>query len=106
MGEYKEIHYYNRDHTENYNHRVFSFVRWSDEEKLIIISNFDSDKSYEFDLKLPNDVIRAWHLTNGSYQTKDQLFGEISAELKVDNGLGIIKLKLDPLVSLILKVTN
>ena len=106
MGEYKEIHYYNRDHTENYNHRVFSFVRWSDEEKLIIISNFDSDKSYEFDLKLPNDVIRAWHLTNGSYQTKDQLFGEISAELKVDNGLGIIKLKLDPLASLILRVTN
>ena len=106
MGEYKEIHYYNREHTDNYNHRVFSFVRWSDEEKLIIISNFDSDKSYEFDLKLPNDVITAWNLTNGSYQTKDQLFDKISAELKVENGLGVLKLKLDPLASLILKVTN
>jgi len=106
MGEYKEIHYYNREHTYNYNHRVFSFVRWSDEEKLIIISNFDSDKSYEFDLKLPNDVISAWNLTNGSYQTKDQLLGEFSAVLKVENGLGVIKLNLDPLASLILTVTN
>ncbi len=27
MGEYQDIHYYNRDHTEYYNYRVLSFVR-------------------------------------------------------------------------------
>ncbi len=55
IGAYKEIHMFNREHTENYDHRVFSFVRWSDDEKLIIVSNFDADKNYEFDLKIPKD---------------------------------------------------
>ena len=105
MGSYQEIHSYNREHTENYNHRVFSFVRWSDKEKLIIISDFDSDKSFEFELKLPEEIITEWNLTKGNYMAKDQLYGEISAELKVKNEVGVIKLNLEPLASLILKVT-
>ena len=40
MGGYEEIHSYNRIHTENYNSKLFSFLRWSEHEKLIIISNF------------------------------------------------------------------
>ena len=35
MGEYQEIHYYNKEHTQNYDHRIFSFVRWGGEEKLL-----------------------------------------------------------------------
>ena len=106
MGDYKEIHYYNREHTENYNHRVFSFVRWSEDEKLIIVSNFDHDKSYEFELKLPEDVIIDWNLTNGTYQTKDELYGEMEVAVKVENNLGFVKLKLNPLESVILKVVD
>jgi len=106
MGSYKEIHYYNKENTENYNHRVFSFVRWSSDEKLIIISNFDGDKSYEFNLKIPEDIITTWNLKDGNYQLKEQLYGETPSNLTIENGKGIIKLKLDPLASLILKVTN
>ena len=40
MGNYQEIHYYNKDHTQGYDHRVFSFVRWSSDEKLIIRFQF------------------------------------------------------------------
>ncbi|NOR29303.1 MAG: alpha-amylase, partial [Lutibacter sp.] len=106
MGDYKEIHHYNREHTENYNHRVFSFVRWSSEEKLIIISNFDAETSYEFDLKVPEDIIAAWSLADGTYQVSEQLYEEMTSELIVENGKGIVKLKLEPLASLILKVAN
>lgn len=106
MGEYKEIHYYNREHTDNYNHRVFSFVRWSDEEKLIIISNFDSDKSYEFDLKVPEEVIKTWKLSDGNYPATDMLYGEYSTDLKIVNGIGILELKLEPLASFILKIND
>jgi len=106
MGEYKEIHYYNREHTENYNHRVFSFVRWSEEEKLVIVSNFDSDKSYEFNLKIPEEVINEWKLNNGSYQVRDQLYEKINYELIIENGLGAIKVSLDPLGSLVLKINE
>ncbi|WP_299527408.1 alpha-amylase family glycosyl hydrolase [uncultured Lutibacter sp.] len=104
MGEYKEIHYYNKDNTENYNHRVFSFVRWSAEEKLIIISNFDDNVTYDFDLKIPKDIISTWNLTDGTYKLTEQLDGELSSNLTVENGKGIIKLKLEPLASLILKL--
>ncbi|MEN8124289.1 MAG: alpha-amylase family glycosyl hydrolase [Bacteroidota bacterium] len=104
MGDYREIHYYNRDHTENYNHRVFSFVRWSEDEKLIIISNFDTDKSYEFDLKLPESIITAWNLKNEKYQLTDQLYGQLTTVLDVENGIGQMKIKLEPLESLILKL--
>ena len=104
MGAYEEVHTYNRKNSNNYNHRVFSFVRWSDNEKLIIISNFDSDKSYEFDLKLPEDVISAWNLKDGKYQVTDQLYLKLTSDLKVENGIGNTNIKLAPLESLILKI--
>lgn len=104
MGAYKEIHMFNRERTEHYDHRVFSFVRWSDDEKLIIVSNFDPDKSYEFDLKIPKEVIDEWDLDKGSVKLADLLYDKISTELIIDNGMGEVKVKLDPLESLILKL--
>jgi glycosidase len=106
MGDYEEIHYYNKENTENYNHRVFSFVRWSATEKLIIISNFDAEKSFELDFKIPEYIITTWNLADGNYQLAEQLYGELSSNLTVENGKGTIKLKLEPLASLILKITN
>ena len=104
MGDYIEIHSFNREHTVNYNHRVFSFVRWSEDEKLLIVSNFDPEDSYELDLKLPKEIITSWKLKDGSYQLTDQLYENVSAELIVVNGKGSIQLKLDTLESLILKL--
>jgi len=104
MGAYEEIHTYNREHTENYNHRVFSFVRWIDDEKLIIVTNFDDIQNYEFDLKLPESIIKSWNLKDGTYQLKDQLYGKIASKLIIENGIAILKIKLSPLESLILKV--
>jgi len=106
MGDYREIHSYNREHTANYDHRVFSFVRWSENEKLIVVTNFDSEKGYEFELKLPEDVINPWKQRDGNYQVIDQLYKELVGKLIIENGIGKIRLKLDPLASLILKVTD
>ncbi len=33
MGRYEEIHFYNKENTVGYDHRVLSFVRWTQEEK-------------------------------------------------------------------------
>src|SRR5690606_27563346 len=41
VGKYQDLHLFNRKNTERYNDKVLSFVRWSDSEKLIIVSNFD-----------------------------------------------------------------
>ena len=106
MGDYKEIHYYNREHTENYNHRVFSFVRWSEDERLIIVTNFDSDKNHDFELKIPNEIINKWGLADGSFTISDQLYGKVNKEIFVREGIGYVQIKLGPLESFIFKLVN
>jgi hypothetical protein len=98
MGAYREIHYYNKDRVPGYDHRIFSFVRWTDEEQAIIIANFDTDKNYELDLLIPEDIINSWDLKPGTYTLADHLEdGENS--LVVREGAGKIPISLAPLES-------
>jgi len=103
-SNYHDLHTFNRANTENYTDKVLSFARWSDDEKLVIVSNFEAEKSYEFELKIPEEIIKSWNLEDGSYPLLDQLYGNFSSELKVENQQGSIQIKLDPLGSFILKL--
>src|SRR5690606_12134578 len=104
MGEYQEIHFFNKDNTENYDHRVLSYVRWSDREQLIVVTNFDAHKSYAFELKLPQDLIAKWELEEGQYPLQEMLYGKVEKELFVKDGQGKVHLELEPLQSYIFKV--
>lgn len=104
MGEYQEIHFYNKEHTQNYDHRILSYVRWVDDEKLIVISNFDVEKRYDIELKLPSEIIKKWKLDGKQYKLAEQLYGENNYELNIDNELGVIKLEINPLESFIFKI--
>lgn len=106
MGNYQEIHSYNRAQLNNYNHRLFSFVRWSNDEKLIVISNFDAKESYGLELKLPKEIIAEWNLKAVHYHLIDQLYQTQKADLKIENGEGTIKFKINPLASYIFKVQD
>ncbi|WP_335964934.1 alpha-amylase family protein [Galbibacter sp. PAP.153] len=103
MGESREIHYYNKEHTNNYNHRVFSFVRYTANEKLIVVSNFDEETSYEFALKIPKEIIREWKLNKKNYILTDLLYGEKN-NLSLRNDEGSIKIRINPLQSFIFEV--
>ncbi len=104
MGDYQEIHHFNRHHTSGYNDKVFSFVRWSKDEKLIIISNFDAAHTYTFDLQLPNNLIYVWGLDKANYTLKDQLYHDYKTVLKIKDDVLKAHIELQPLQSLILKV--
>jgi glycosidase len=104
VGSYADIHQYNRENTEGYSDKVLSFVRWSGNEKLIIISNFDDTNIQEFNLKLPKEIIEKWNLNAKDYEVEDQLYHSFKSTLKVENGLGSIKIKLKALESFILKI--
>ncbi len=104
MGEYQEIHFYNKENTEGYDHRVLSYVRWSNTEKLIIITNFDSLKSYSFNVKVPEDVIEKWDLKEGIYPLTEALYGEVDTNMSVRNGQGQIQVELKPLQSYIFRI--
>ncbi|MEX0272954.1 MAG: alpha-amylase, partial [Flavobacteriaceae bacterium] len=99
MGKYRETHYYNKQYTDSYDHRIFSFVRWSEKERLIIISNFDAEKSFDIDFKLPPELIREWGLNEGKYPLEEQLYGKHSPLLNVTEGEGRVKVLLKPLES-------
>lgn len=102
-GEYREIHHYNREHTPYYNDRVFSFVRWKENEHLIIVTNFDARNGFGFELQLPRDLIETWKLEEGSYQLADQLSDQ-ELELHMRDGYAEIRIDLEPLQSFILKL--
>jgi glycosidase len=102
-GEYREIHSFNREHTPWYNDRVFSFVRWKDDEHLIIVSNFDALDGFGFELQLPGELIEAWKLGEGSYTLADQLSDQV-LELHVHDGQAEVRIDLEPLQSFILQL--
>ncbi|MDX6746270.1 alpha-amylase family glycosyl hydrolase [Polaribacter sp. PL03] len=104
MGEYKDIHSYNREHTEGYNAKVLSFVRFSEGEKLIVISNFNEKETYKFQLKIPSEIIKKWNLKDGSYQLKDQLYNSKSFNLDINNLEGVVNIEIHPLASFILQL--
>ena len=93
-GNYQDIHAYNHQHTEWYNDKVLSFVRWSDDEKLIIISNFNADNTYGFELQLPEDLVKKLKLQDGKYQIEDQLYNAYASTLKVVKGKHKLELTL------------
>ncbi|BAO76007.1 alpha-amylase family glycosyl hydrolase [Winogradskyella sp. PG-2] len=101
---YQDIHIYNQQHTEWYNDKVLSYVRWSDDEQLIIISNFNAENTYGFELQLPEDLVSKLELKDGEYELKDQLYKAYSSTLKVNNGKAKVRIDIKPLESFILKI--
>jgi glycosidase len=104
MGEYQDIHIYNQQNTEWYNDKVLSFVRWSDDEQLIIISNFNLENTYGFELQLPEDLVSKLELKDGEYQVTDQLYNNYSSTLNIEDGKGQVRIDIKPLESFILKL--
>ncbi len=99
-----EIHRFNRGFTEWYNEHVYSFVRWSDTEKLIIICNFSCFESYGFDLQIPKEVISDMSIEDGSYLLTDCIYEQYTTTLKVQDQHGTVRVDLAPLESFILKI--
>lgn len=104
MGDYQDLQHYNHQHTEWYNDKVLSFARWSADEKLIIISNFNADNTYGFELQLPEDLVQKLQLKDGEYKVKDQLYNTYTSTLKVKNSKAEVRIDIKPLESFILKI--
>jgi hypothetical protein len=101
---YQDIHKFNRSHTEWYNDHVLSFVRWSNTEKLIIISNFNQKDTFGFELQIPEDIIGKWNLKDVNYEVSDQLYNSYNSILKVEDKRGKVRIDIGPLESYILTI--
>jgi glycosidase len=104
MGRYHELQTINRKETKDYGQNAYSYVRWSDSEKLIISCNLSPVESTLFELKIPADIIRRWNLKDGEYDVKDQIFGKMASKLVVKDSEGKVWVKLGPSDSVIYKL--
>lgn len=104
MGKYQEIQTVNRNETKEYDPGLYSFVRWDNKEKLIIIANCSWVTTSHVDLIVPEDIIEKWNLNDGDYKVTDQLYNHETSTLEVKGGRGIIKVKIKPSESFIFKL--
>ncbi|KOP36522.1 alpha-amylase [Flavobacterium sp. WLB] len=104
MGSFQEIQSVNHQNNVGYDELIYSFVRWSENQKLIIVANFSSEKTSEFELKIPSDIISKWNLKDGSYVLVDKLYSENKTYFTVKNGEGSARVKIKPSESFIYEV--
>jgi len=104
QGHYAEIHTANRAAHDDYDDRLFSFVRWRDDERLIVVSNFDPDEPRELLMTLPADIVDAWQLEPGRYDLDEQLYGSNNDQLVVGADGGTFGITLAPLESVVYRV--
>ena len=83
---------------------VFAFARWSDEEQLIVVSNFDGENEHELVVEVPAPVIASLKLGAGCWALNEQLYGEGQNAMVVDHGIGKLHARLAPYESLVYKI--
>ena len=101
MGSYQEIQGFNRQNTVGFDAGIYAFIRWSETQKLIVITNFSWLTASNFSLKIPSDIIQKWNLKNGFYTLTDQLYKKSSIQLQVLNGEGNVSISIAPSESFI-----
>jgi len=104
MGSFEEIQSVNRQDNPGYDELIYSYVRWSEKQKLIVVANFSSEKTSEFNLKVPSNIIAKWNLKDGSYVLVDKLYSDNKTYFTVKNGEGIARVKIKPSESFIFDV--
>ncbi|MFV8393136.1 alpha-amylase family protein [Flavobacterium sp. LB2P6] len=101
MGKYQEIQTVNRQTTQGYDPGIYAFTRWSDSQKLIVVTNFSWLTTSNFELKISSDIIQKWNLKDGNYTLTDQLYHKSSVQLQVLNGEGKAQITIAPSESFI-----
>ena len=104
MGEFLSLQEDNLGANLGYDFGLYSFVRWSEKEKLVIITNFNQNTAVNCEVIVPADVVKKMNLKDGTFVLKDQLYGNSQSELKISNGVGKFKLSIQPGESFIYKL--
>ncbi|MBM7073616.1 alpha-amylase family protein [Shewanella sp. 202IG2-18] len=102
MGEFISTHKANQQ-SQGYNGDLYSYVRFDDKQKLVVMSNFSQTDIANVKYQLPVSVVSKLELKDGEYRLIDRLNGG-EYSLAVKDGVGSSSLSLNPLMSRILEV--
>jgi len=88
-GYFYDLHPHNRSFTKGYNDMVYSFLRFNEEQRLLIVTNFDSENTQQFNLKIPSTALEAMGLSREStYHLQDKPL--TGTQLKMDTAEVVI----------------
>lgn len=104
MGNFQEIQTANRNITPGYDIAIYAYTRWSNTQKLIVVTNFYALASSNFELRIPADIIQKWNLKDGNYTITDQLYHKKTTQLRVENGEGKAQISIGPSESFIFQL--
>ncbi len=91
-GEFFDLQYINREgQSENYNDKkIYSYLRFTKNQKLLFVCNFDLEKSYKTEIKIPNDAFDMMHLNRFGEINYSGIFGSnLSKKQESDETLKI-----------------
>jgi oligosaccharide 4-alpha-D-glucosyltransferase len=83
---------------------VFAFARWTDEEQLLVVSNFDGEDEHELALAVSAPLIDSLKLAAGCWALDEQLYGKGRNALVVEGGSGKLHVRLAPYESLVYRI--
>lgn len=104
-GYFYDLHRYNRQLTNGYNDQVYAFLRFTENQRLLIVSNFSAQETQSFNLKIPVTAIRAMGLSEeATYQLRDIFRTETTATMNTDDAISSegnsgVSVSLPPLAS-------
>lgn len=104
MGEYLELHTFNRYENPDYTNKTFAFARWDESQKLIVVTNFDQNQSVKTVLKLSPELLQSWKLKVGEREIREVMFGKKKTKLRVTGSGAEIDLDLGPLESVVFEI--
>jgi len=104
MGEYLELHSFNRHENPIYGNKAFAFARWDENQKLIVITNFDANQSVKTVLKFSPELLQAWSLQVGEREVQEVMFGKKKTKLRVTSEGAEIDLDFGPLESAVFEI--
>jgi len=104
MGDFESIHEANLEADLGYDFGLYSFVRWTEKEKLVIVTNFNQNTAVNCEVLLPAEIVKRMNLKDGKYKLKEALYGKSKTVLTISNGVGKFKLAIQPNESFIYQI--
>ncbi|QIR16179.1 alpha-amylase [Shewanella aestuarii] len=105
-GEYQELDTYQRkQNVVGYDNKVFAFSRFSEQQKMLVISNFDQHNGKQFSLTLPQSLLKAWQFNHTETQYMHDVLSQIQVVYPIEtqaDGTAKLEITLAPLQSMVM----
>ncbi len=106
MGNYGDLHRYNRMRNPDYPSHLFAFARWSDQQALLILVNFSADCTAKLKVRISPEVVQGLGLDEGTYEMVDKIGHWPATQLILRGNEGEAYVQLGPLESSIYEVAR